>query len=116
MAETALRFVQRMNRDWILTGRRPSGVCGAGAPLLLLSFPSLLTRIGLTSFSLVITSALMMAARVHGFKRTTEDIVPVVRIGDATLRCAFSSASLPLARPWLCRSCGSVGSALASSR
>jgi len=30
VAETALRFVQRMNRDWIQTGRRPSGVCGAG--------------------------------------------------------------------------------------
>ena len=27
---TALRLVQRMKRDWIHTGRRPSGLCGAG--------------------------------------------------------------------------------------
>jgi transcription factor IIIB subunit 2 len=26
---TALRLVQRMNRDWMATGRRPSGLCGA---------------------------------------------------------------------------------------
>lgn len=27
---TALRIVQRMKRDWIHAGRRPSGLCGAG--------------------------------------------------------------------------------------
>ena len=27
---TALRLVQRMKRDWIHTGRRPAGLCGAG--------------------------------------------------------------------------------------
>lgn len=27
---TALRLVQRMKRDWMHTGRRPSGLCGAG--------------------------------------------------------------------------------------
>eukprot|EP01124_Arcella_intermedia_P014712 TRINITY_DN2127_c0_g1_i2.p1 TRINITY_DN2127_c0_g1~~TRINITY_DN2127_c0_g1_i2.p1 ORF type:complete len:705 (+),score=222.08 TRINITY_DN2127_c0_g1_i2:33-2117(+) len=59
VTQTALRFIQRMNRDWILTGRRPNGICGA---------------------------ALMMAARLHGFNRTTEDVVEVVRIGDQTLR------------------------------
>lgn len=58
VAETALRFIQRMGRDWIQTGRRPAGVCGA---------------------------ALMMAARLHGFDRTPADIVDVVRIGDKTL-------------------------------
>lgn len=30
VANTALRLVQRMKRDWIQTGRRPSGICGAG--------------------------------------------------------------------------------------
>lgn len=30
VAGTALRLVQRMRRDWIITGRRPSGICGAG--------------------------------------------------------------------------------------
>lgn len=27
---TAMRLVQRMKRDWMHTGRRPSGLCGAG--------------------------------------------------------------------------------------
>ena len=30
---TALRLLQRMKRDWMHTGRRPSGLCGAGAGL-----------------------------------------------------------------------------------
>jgi transcription factor IIIB subunit 2 len=30
VANTALRLVQRMKRDWIQTGRRPAGICGAG--------------------------------------------------------------------------------------
>ena len=38
--------------------------------------------------------ALMMAARVHGFKRTAEDVVPIVRIGDATLRKRIAEFSL----------------------
>ena len=28
---TALRLVSRMKRDWMAQGRRPSGLCGAGA-------------------------------------------------------------------------------------
>jgi len=58
VTQTAMRFIQRMNRDWIQTGRRPAGICGA---------------------------ALMMAARLHGFNRTADDIVHIVRIGDNTL-------------------------------
>jgi len=30
VAMTALRLVQRMKRDWMAQGRRPSGLCGAG--------------------------------------------------------------------------------------
>jgi transcription factor IIIB subunit 2 len=33
VANTALRLVQRMKRDWIQTGRRPAGICGAGTIL-----------------------------------------------------------------------------------
>ena len=29
VANTALRLVASMKRDWIQTGRRPSGICGA---------------------------------------------------------------------------------------
>ena len=56
---TALRLVQRMNRDWMATGRRPSGLCGA---------------------------ALLVSARMYDFQRSLDDIVKVVKIGKTTLR------------------------------
>jgi len=59
VAETAIKIVQRMNRDWIVAGRRPSGICGA---------------------------ALIMAARVHGFNRTFEEVIPIVKISESTLK------------------------------
>lgn len=59
VANTALRLVARMKRDWIQTGRRPAGVCAAG---------------------------LIIAARVHGFRRTETEVVRVVRVCEATLR------------------------------
>lgn len=67
---SALRLVQRMKRDWIQTGRRPAGICGA---------------------------ALLIAARVHGFRRTQKEVVRVVRICDVTLRKRLTEfASTPL--------------------
>lgn len=59
VANTALRLVSRMKRDWIQTGRRPSGICGA---------------------------CLLIAARLYGFRRTQREIIQVVRICDMTLR------------------------------
>lgn len=59
VSRTALRLVQRMKRDWIQTGRRPSGICGA---------------------------CLLIAARVHGFRRTRSDVLRVVGVTDLTLR------------------------------
>src|SRR4051812_29008767 len=56
---TALRLVARMKRDWILIGRRPSGICGA---------------------------CLLIASRIHGFKRTQKEIINIVKICDMTLR------------------------------
>lgn len=56
---TALRLVQRMKRDSIHTGRRPSGLCGA---------------------------ALLIAARLHEFNRTVEDVIRVVKVHESTLR------------------------------
>ncbi|KAJ1812601.1 transcription factor TFIIIB subunit brf1, partial [Coemansia sp. RSA 2599] len=55
----AIRLVQRMERDWIRTGRRPSGICGA---------------------------CLLIAARMHNFRRTQKEIIRVVKIADGTLR------------------------------
>eukprot|EP00122_Pirum_gemmata_P010760 Pgem_evm1s9959 len=48
-----------MKRDWIHVGRRPDGVCGA---------------------------ALLIAARMHNFSRSIEDIVEVVRCCNVTIR------------------------------
>ncbi|XP_065063967.1 transcription factor IIIB 90 kDa subunit-like [Rhopilema esculentum] len=58
VATTALRLVSRMKRDWMSTGRRPSGLCGA---------------------------ALIVAARLHGFNRTIKDVVKVVRLSHSTI-------------------------------
>lgn len=48
-----------MSRDWMVTGRRPSGLCGA---------------------------AILIAARIHGFKRTVKQIVTVVNVCDEVIR------------------------------
>ncbi|EFX79436.1 hypothetical protein DAPPUDRAFT_304854 [Daphnia pulex] len=59
VSRTALRLVQRMKRDWIHTGRRPSGLCGA---------------------------ALLLAARFHGFNRTVVDVIREVKVHENTVR------------------------------
>ena len=59
VARDAIKLVSRMKRDWLQVGRRPSGLCGA---------------------------ALLIAARLHGFKRSLREIVQVVRLSDHTLR------------------------------
>jgi transcription factor IIIB subunit 2 len=56
---TAMRLLQRMMRDSIHTGRRPSSLCGA---------------------------ALLIAGRMHDFNRTTDDIIKVVHCHHATLK------------------------------
>ncbi|CAB4004381.1 transcription factor IIIB 90 kDa subunit-like, partial [Paramuricea clavata] len=59
VANTALRLVSRMKRDWIQYGRRPSGLCGA---------------------------AILVAARLHGFSRTIKEVIKVVRLSNTTIR------------------------------
>lgn len=56
---TAMRLLQRMMRDSIHTGRRPSSLCGA---------------------------ALLISGRMHDFNRTTDDIIKVVHCHHATLK------------------------------
>lgn len=59
VAETAVRLVHRMTVDWMVMGRRPSGVCGA---------------------------CLIMAARMHNFRRTVKEVVYVVKVTTATIQ------------------------------
>ena len=60
VSNTALRLVASMKRDWMQTGRRPAGICGAGA--------------------------LGYASHVHGFDRSKSDVVSIVHIGEQTLK------------------------------
>lgn len=59
VSNTAQRLLQRMMRDSIHSGRRPSGLCGA---------------------------ALLIAARLHEFNRTPNDIIKIVKVHESTLR------------------------------
>ena len=59
ISKCAIRLVARMKRDWIVTGRRPAGICGA---------------------------ALLIAARLSGFKRTLSEISVIVHLSESTLR------------------------------
>lgn len=56
---TALRLVQRMKRDWIHTGRRPSGLCGA---------------------------ALLVACRLNGIHCNIREIIQIVQVCETTIR------------------------------
>lgn len=58
VASEAVRIVQRMNRDWMITGRRPAGICGA---------------------------ALILAARMNNFRRTVREVVYVVKVTEITI-------------------------------
>ncbi|WEW54964.1 transcription factor TFIIIB subunit brf1 [Emydomyces testavorans] len=58
VASEAVRIVQRMNRDWMITGRRPAGICGA---------------------------ALILAARMNNFRRTVREVVYVVKVTELTI-------------------------------
>lgn len=58
VAQDAARLVQRMNRDWLTTGRRPAGICGA---------------------------CLILAARMNNFRRTVREVVYVVKVADLTI-------------------------------
>ncbi|ORX60523.1 cyclin-like protein [Hesseltinella vesiculosa] len=58
VATDAVRLVQRMDRDWIRTGRRPAGICGA---------------------------CLLIAARINGFKRSVREMIYIVKVADQTI-------------------------------
>ncbi|KAG8735279.1 transcription factor TFIIIB subunit brf1 [Ceratobasidium sp. 414] len=55
----ATRLVSRFSRDWMTHGRRPAGICGA---------------------------CILLAARMNHFRRSIQEIVQVVKIGDETVK------------------------------
>lgn len=58
VSKTALHIVASMKRDWMQTGRKPSGLCGA---------------------------ALYISALSHGLKVSKSDVIKVVHVCEATL-------------------------------
>ena len=58
VVDDAIRLVQRMDRDWMATGRRPAGICGA---------------------------SLVLAARMNNFRRTVREVVLVVKVTEITI-------------------------------
>ncbi|OAL23534.1 hypothetical protein AYO20_10979 [Fonsecaea nubica] len=54
----AINIVKRMKRDWIAHGRRPSGVCGA---------------------------AVILAARMNNYRRTTREVVLTAKVTEITI-------------------------------
>jgi len=59
ISKLAIRLVARMKRDWIVTGRRPGGICAA---------------------------AVLIAARLNGFVRSVEEVALVVHLSTTTIR------------------------------
>lgn len=55
----AVRIVQRMDRDWMMLGRKPAGICG---------------------------SALILAARMFNYRRTPLEVSFVAKVTTATLK------------------------------
>lgn len=58
VAKTSLRLIARMDRDWIVIGRKPAGICGA---------------------------AILIASRIHGDERTVEEVAGVVKVCESTI-------------------------------
>lgn len=65
--EDAVRIVQRMDRDWIVLGRKPAGICG---------------------------SALIIAARMNNFRRTPLEVSYVAKVTQATLKLRLDEFSI----------------------
>ena len=63
VCNTALRVVKRLSRDWLMTGRRPSGITGV---------------------------ALYIAAQLHGLQPNMSDLVQEMHVCDTTLRKRLS--------------------------
>ncbi|CAG8633009.1 14512_t:CDS:10 [Acaulospora morrowiae] len=55
----ASRLCARMGRDWMQTGRRPAGICGA---------------------------CLLIAARMNNFRRSVKEVIAVVKTADVTIK------------------------------
>lgn len=58
VAEDALKIIRRMNKDWMVSGRHPAGLCGA---------------------------CIILAARMNNFHRSVREVVYVSKVADVTI-------------------------------
>ncbi|MEN2495478.1 MAG: transcription factor TFIIIB subunit brf1 [Marteilia pararefringens] len=58
VVEVAINLISGMQRDWMATGRRPSGLCAA---------------------------SLLISSRLHGFHRTVDDVMRIFKLHKSTL-------------------------------
>jgi transcription factor IIIB subunit 2 len=58
VANDACKILRRMDRDWMVQGRQPAGLCGA---------------------------CIILAARMNNFRRTVREVVYVVKVADSTI-------------------------------
>ncbi|OAL43197.1 hypothetical protein IQ07DRAFT_580476 [Pyrenochaeta sp. DS3sAY3a] len=58
VADDACKLLKRMNRDWMVQGRQPAGLCGA---------------------------CIIIAARMNNFRRSVREVVYVVKVADSTI-------------------------------
>lgn len=65
--ETALKILQFLERDWITTGRRPSGLCGA---------------------------CILISAKLHGFNLTITEVANAVHVCNETIKKRINEFSL----------------------
>jgi transcription factor IIIB subunit 2 len=67
ITKSSLRLIARMKREWMATGRRPNGLCGA---------------------------AILLAAKMHGIQKTQKEISDVVRIGNIALKMRLKEINM----------------------
>ena len=65
--KTSLKILQFLKRDWITTGRRPSGICGA---------------------------CLFISCKLHGYKLKIDDVANVVHVCNETIKKRIDEFSL----------------------
>ena len=65
--KTSLKILQFLKRDWITTGRRPSGICGA---------------------------CLFISCKLHGYKVKIDDVANVVHVCNETIKKRIEEFSL----------------------
>ena len=64
---TALKILQFLKRDWIVTGRRPTGLCGA---------------------------CLLISAKLHGYKVSIDDVANIVHVCNETIKKRIDEFSM----------------------